>query len=325
MSSSIVKRAAINSICRSIARTRSSWLTGTAWRLEALAKAAVDVKATGTSAMKAPILPMNERRLSSCIAPPYECEARDYTSMHALESRRAAHFSDAGHFIWDAPAAGRILPSSKRFRMGAHALAQSIPHRVRRRVVRGPVLPAAPVRLSRGGGARCRAADRRPHGRHGAAPVRDDDDRRRTRAPPRDSDGGSRSGLSAVRLASREARARPAADHLSLLVPQAHARACGGRDIAFRPVVPGIQRSARRAPQRDRGARDREAFLAYCGDREARLTVAARRLRRRAHPCACIWAKTARRFSRPRPRRCSRQREPWAAPAWSSRRRRSSR
>src|SRR5205823_7393026 len=131
------------------------------------------------------------------------------------------------------------------------AVAESLPRGVRGHLVRGAVLPAAPVRLPRGGERAGRAGALRGdgaaavlhHDARGAArgAVWRRHDRRRTRVPHPGVD-------------AREAAAGRGAHRLPRLLLPPDAGAARGRQPPLAALVPPVQRAPRGAAGRDRGA-----------------------------------------------------------------------
>src|SRR6185436_11244519 len=162
-----------------------------------------------------------------------------------------------------------------------HALAEGLPRVRRGELVRGAVLPAAPVRLPLADPGRAYAAwawtghgGRRPAGQcalqgHGAQAVRHDDLRRGHRARLRGRDAGRVVGLSTHALAAAEAGAGVPADRLPRRVPRAAAAVRGRPQYALRALVPAVQRSAGGAAHRYRHPGGGQALLT----RAARCTA----------------------------------------------------
>src|SRR6185312_6803717 len=140
----------------------------------------------------------------------------------------------------------------------ADLVAEGLPHHRRGDLVRGPVLPAAPVRVPRGSGG---SRGSRPAESHGTAAAGNDPHRRRARARIRRRDPGNGALLSPRRLVAREARIGAAAGDLSCGAGEAHPRLCGGSLHLVLAKLALVQRSARRAVAGDRDPRGGEALL----------------------------------------------------------------
>src|SRR6266478_8134598 len=137
------------------------------------------------------------------------------------------------------------------------AVAESFPRGVRGRLVRGAVLPAAPVCLPRRG-ERCAGAG--APGGDGAAAVSHHDPGRAARGAVRRGHDRQRARVSDPGLDAREAAAGRGAGGLPRLVLPADAGAARSSEPPLAALVPPVQRVAGAAAGRDRGTRDRQAL-----------------------------------------------------------------
>src|ERR1700730_12910772 len=141
--------------------------------------------------------------------------------------------------------------------IAADAVAESLPRGVRGHLVRGAVLPAAPVCLPRGGERAGRAGALRGGG---AAAVPHHEPGRAARGAVRCRHDRERARISDPGVDARQAAAGRGAGRLPRLVLPADAGAARSAEPPLAALVPPVQRAGGAAAHRDRGARGRQAL-----------------------------------------------------------------